>query len=140
MTWTAHLLWGAVTALIPIITIGVRYIREPGLNESLIPFQWIIVLPFIFALVNLLVQLVIAPWIKISDYASYTNLILGVIIGLIYGLYFRYIGNLNIPQNLWGMKNPDNIYLSMIFYWTVIYALVLPFLQRQLCLYGPRGY
>jgi hypothetical protein len=138
-SWVSHIVWGALMSLVPIIAIGFRYIKEPGLTDSLIPFEYIIHLPFLFAGVNLLLQVVVAPVINRSSYTAYTDVILGVLAGLIYGAYARYVGGLNLPHNLWTMKNPDNIYLSMIFYCVIAYALVVPYLQRQVCFHGPRG-
>ena len=136
----AHLTWGALTSFFPIILIGMRYIREPELNEKLLPFQYLIHLPFLYALVNLVLQTVIAPMIRQTSYSSYTQWILGALAGMIYAAYGRYAWDVNFPKNLWRMKNPDNIYFSMIFYWALIYGMFLTYLQRQVCYHGPRGF
>ena len=122
----AHLTWGALTSLFPLMSIGLRYINQPSLHEKLFPFEFLIHLPVLCAIVNLALNIFLAPMIKSSDYAPYTNWILGIAAGLIYATYAMNVGEDELPATLFGIKNDNNIYFYMVFYWMIIYGLILP--------------
>ena len=139
-SWVAHLVWGVLLALVPIIYIGFKYINHPILSDELAPFEYYLHLIPVMAVLNLGLNYFLAPILKNSDYALYTNWILGAIVGLLFAIYIKYVWNPEISKRLWKLKKPQNIYVYSIFYWSLIYALLLPYLQRQVCFHGPRGY
>ena len=139
-SWVAHLIWGALLSLIPIVYIGIKYLSHPNLAEELVPFEYFLHLIIVTALLNLGLNLFLVPLLKESDYASYSNWILGAIVGVFFAIYIKNMWVPEISKTLWNLKKPQNIYAYSVFYWSIIYALLLPFLQRQVCFHGPRGY
>ena len=136
----ANLLWGVVMALIPITFIGLKYISNPVLSEELVPFEYYLRLIPIMAVLNLALNYFVAPIIKNSDYAFYSTWIIGAIIGLVIGFYMQRGWPNEVNQRLFQFKKPQNLYAQSVFYWSLINGLFIPYLQRQVCLHGPRGY
>jgi hypothetical protein len=136
----SNLTWGALTSLFPIVTIGYKYIKNPELTEKIFPFEYLTHLPFLTAFVHTVLTMVVTPIIKTTDLAPYSNWVIGALAGIVYATYITKIPDRDITKLVWGMRKQRNIYFYMIFYWIAIYGIVLPYLQRHVCFYGPKGF
>jgi len=140
--WVAHLVWGALISLIPLLFIGVKYLQHPNIAEKVLPFEYFLHLIPLGAVINLFLMTVVSPFIKERTEwgGSWTNFILGALAGVILAFYSLHLWDTKISEKVWNLKKPENLYAYLGFYGSLAYGLVLPFFQRQVCLYGPRGY
>ena len=137
--WVSHIFWGTIAALIPLIFVGLKYLNQPSLAEKVVPYEYFLHILLFGALTNLGLQLLVAPYIRDSSYTSYTNWIVGALAGLILSLYVMNLWEDKLPEKIWNLKKNENLYAVLTVWGSLIYGLFLPYLQRQVCFYGPRG-
>jgi hypothetical protein len=137
--WVAHLVWGALVSLIPLLFIGVKYLQNPELSEKIVPFEYFIHLVPLGAVLNLALQVLLAPYIRNSGMMEWTNWIIGIVAGLLMAFYSLQMWDQKISDKVWHLKNFRNLYVYLAFYGALMYGLVLPYLQRQVCFHGPKG-
>jgi hypothetical protein len=135
----AHLVWGSVLALIPLVYIISKYYQTPTLVDKLSPFEILLQLTALIIVVNLFLMTLVAPYLRRQEtLLPYTNLILGVIAGSIYAYFITRFHD-SIVGPVLGIKNQRNLYAVLIFWFVLAYAVFMPMLQRRVAV-GPKGY